>query len=145
MNEQHIDRSYLHFHPNEIFVFGDNTLRSGRGGSAQLRDEPNTYGFITKKYPTYDNDSYYTPSQYQQVYQYELTLLTNQIKFNPDKTYLISKLGAGLANKHHIFEEIIEPNIKKDLSSYRNVKFLWWYYESPRSLWILPDSYPSLP
>jgi hypothetical protein len=125
MCDTYINKAYLHFHPDEIFVFGDNTLRRGHGGAARLRDEPNTYGFITKRYYTYDDDAYYTPTQYQKVYTYEIALLIAEIKTNPDKTYLISKLGAGLANRHHIFEEIIEPSIKTDLAPYNNVKFLW--------------------
>ena len=45
----HITQKYLREHSNEIFVFGDNILRKGHGGAAALRNEPNTYGFITKK------------------------------------------------------------------------------------------------
>jgi len=47
----HMTKEYLRAHPEVIFVFGDNLIHRGKGGAAKLRDEPNTYGFITKKYP----------------------------------------------------------------------------------------------
>jgi hypothetical protein len=141
MEEIIITAEYLRSHPNEIFVFGDNNLRKGKGGAAFLRDEKNVYGFITKKYPSNDDDSFYRPDEYENIYWEEIQKLRNHIlifngRFMVDKNeniidtkeiykiFLISKLGAGRANRYHIFEEVIEPNIKKDLD-YENVKFLW--------------------
>ena len=54
-----------------------------------------------------------------------LALKDKLIESNPDKIYLISKVGAGLANDYGIFEQIIEPAIKPALSVYPNVRFLW--------------------
>jgi len=54
-----------------------------------------------------------------------LALKDKLIESNPDKIYLISKVGAGLANDYGIFEQIIEPTIKPALSVYPNVRFLW--------------------
>jgi hypothetical protein len=34
----YITKKYLENHPNHIFVFGDNSLRQGKGGAASLRD-----------------------------------------------------------------------------------------------------------
>lgn len=123
--EQIITREYLQEHPNHIFVFGDNLLRIGTGGAAKLRDMPNTYGFVTKKAPTYRGIDYYIPEEYKNLYTQELFKLTREITNNPDKLFLISKIGAGIANKYNIWEKVIEPNIKKDLAGYVNVKFLW--------------------
>ena len=120
-----ITRKYLKENPDHIFVFGDNLARRGKGGGAMLRDEPNTYGFITKKFPVYQSWGYYKSAEYPPVYIEEIEKLIKEIEANPDKTYLISKLGAGLANKFKIFDEVIKPRIKKDLQSYSNVKFLW--------------------
>ena len=120
-----ITAEYLKEHPNHIFVFGDNTLRIGKGGAAILRDIPNTYGFITKRYPNTDNKSYYTVKEYESLYRVELEFLEYEIVNNPDKVYLISKLGAGLANRYGIFEQVIEPTIKQALQEYPNVEFLW--------------------
>ena len=90
-------------------------------GAAELRDEPNTFGFITKKYPSNPLESFYGPEQYLLIYALEMSKLKLEIINNPDKTYLISKLGAGLANRYKIFEKVIEPNLKKC----KNVEFLW--------------------
>jgi hypothetical protein len=120
-----ITRQYLKEHRDEIFVFGDNTSRSGTGGAAILRNEPNVYGFITKKLANHESDSYYRPNEYEPIYERELRRLKKVIADNPNKTYLISKIGAGLANKYNIFEKIIEPRIRKDLEEFKNVRFLW--------------------
>ena len=120
-----ITKKYLQSHPNEIFVFGDNVQRKGYGGAAILRDEKNTYGFITKKYPNNNISSFYIPSDYSVIFESELEKLVIMIEKNPNKTFLISKLGAGLANRYFIFEQIIEPVLKSKLQKYSNVKFLW--------------------
>lgn len=120
-----ITRSFLRLNPDCIFVFGDNNLRQGKGGAAVLRDEPNTYGFITKKAPDFRDKSYYNPSEYLPVYEKEVFLLKEFIKKNSHKTILISKLGSGLANRFHIFELIIQNRLKNDLQGLSNVKFLW--------------------
>lgn len=120
-----IDKHYLRQNPDHIFVFGDNLLRVGKGGAAILRDEPNTYGFVTKKAPTHNSSDSYKPEEYSSKYEVEIKRLKKEIEKSPTKTFLISKLGAGLANKYGIWEKIIRPNIRKDLSQYQNVKFLW--------------------
>ena len=123
--EKIITKEYLLSHENEIFVFGDNLKRVGLGGAAALRYFPNTYGFITKKYPSNEDESFYTIEEYRGAYEKEIVKIKKEIISKKDKTFLISKLGAGLANRYQIFEKIIEPNIKKDLSEFKNVKFLW--------------------
>lgn len=120
----YIDKKFLKANPNYIFVFGDNQLRIGYGGAASLRDEPNTYGFITKKEPNMNDNSFYRPNtEYQLIFQEELSKLINTIQNNPDKIFLISKLGGGLANKYGIREQIIEPGISL-LTQFSNVKFI---------------------
>lgn len=126
-----IDRDYLRSHPNSVFVFGDNLIRKGKGGAATLRDEPNTYGFITKKAPNNQDESFYRPEEYEPVFIKEISKLRQEILANPDKTYLISKLGAGLANRYRIWETVIEPNICTILGHFKNVLFLW----DPLVLW----------
>lgn len=119
-----VTKEYLRSNPDHIFVFGDNTLRTGKGGAAKLRDEPNTYGFITKIYPNNNFDAFYKPRIYGGIFKKELKKLIRQIERNPDKTYLISKLGGGLANKYKIFQKVIKPGLEP-LKQYSNVKFLW--------------------
>ena len=125
MEEIFITRKYLSEHPEEIFVFGDNKLRRGSGGAAKLRDMPNVYGFITKKVPSHDPESYYRPREYKRIYDQEVKKLQKKLTDMPETTFLITKLGGGLANKYKIFQKIIEPRIKEDLKDYSNVKFLW--------------------
>lgn len=121
-----ITKQYLINHPNHIFVFGDNMSRSGYGGAAHLRDYPNTYGFVTKKLPLSIDVAYYKPEEYKAKFEKELKLLVQAIehKDSKGKTWLISKLGAGLANKYKIWQEVIEPGLKV-LERYPNVVFLW--------------------
>jgi hypothetical protein len=124
MTEIIIDEKYLMLNHNHIFVFGDNWDRKGTGGAAALRHHPNTYGFITKKHPTYKDEDYYRPEDYAYMFIVQLQQLAQEIVDNPEKKYLISKLGAGLANKYKIFEEVIEKGIRC-LEAFPNVEFLW--------------------
>lgn len=110
---------------NVIFVFGDNLKRVGTGGAAALRDLPNTYGFITKKEPSFNDAAYYRPEEYIKVYQREIDQLKAIIRTSPGKIWYISKLGSGLANKYHIWEEVISKRIKSDLKDYVNIVYLW--------------------
>lgn len=126
MNEQIIDGKFLRENPKCIFVFGDNTKRYGRGGAARLRDYPNTWGFITKINPDFKDESFYTLDTYGSIFESEIKKLENLIISNPNNTYLISKIGSGLANKYKIFENIILPGLKKlKNKGYKNVRFLW--------------------
>lgn len=119
-----VTREWLLAHPDHVFVFGDNQQRRGRGGAAALRDLPNTYGFITKRWPGREMWAYFTPTDYRPVFQWELIKLQKEIEANPDKTYLISRLGAGLANRYKIWEIVIKPGLQV-LKRYSNVVFLW--------------------
>lgn len=119
-----ITRTYLRSHKDHIFVFGDNLLRRGKGGAAILRYEPNVYGFITKKAPTYEDSDYYTVDEYRSVFESELKKLIETILRNPYKTFLISRLGGGIANKYQIYEHVIQPGLQV-LKKYKNVQFLF--------------------
>ena len=116
---------YLNSHPDEIFVFGDNTRRIGTAGAAALRHCPNSYGFITKKFPNNRNDSFYKPDEYRAIFQEEISKLKRLIEASPEKKFLIAKIGGRFANRFRIFNEVIEPQIKEDLKAYSNVTFLW--------------------
>jgi len=119
-----VDGEYLEKHPDHVFVFGDNCLRSGYGGGAKVRDYPNTYGFITKKYPARNNEAYYIPEEYRPVFKMELEKLKATIRENKDKTFLISQIGSGLANKYKIWETIIHLGLEA-LTEFDNVIFLY--------------------
>ena len=118
-----ITADLLNKNPDWIFVFGDNTLRRGLGGAAKLRYHPQSYGFITKKKPDYQDSSFYTIEEYQEVFLKEMEKLMAFIQRNPNKIFMISKIGAGLANKHGIYEAIIRKGLEF-LTAYGNVKLL---------------------
>lgn len=119
-----VTKEYLRQHPDHIFVFGDNTIRQGKGGAAILRDEPNVYGFITKIYPDNQDMSFYRPESYRHIFKAEMEGLMELIEATPNNTYLISKLGAGLANKYQIWEKVIQPGLEV-LRKYKNVVYLY--------------------
>jgi hypothetical protein len=120
-----VTKEFLDENPNAVFVFGDNVRRVGYGGGAGLRDHPQTYGFITKKNPDNMDESFYRPESYRidfLVYAVELQLF---IEKNIDKTFYISRLGDGLANRYKIWEKVIKPGLIKYFLHYDNVVFLW--------------------
>ena len=120
-----ITKEYLETHKNEIFVYGDNIFHLGKAGGAILRDEENVLGFVTKKYPSNNDDAFYTPEEYLPVFEKEVEKLVQHIIRNPMKQYLISKIGAGLANRYNIFEQVIKPRLSSVLKYFPNVTLLW--------------------
>lgn len=120
-----MSKDFLNKNKRAIFVFGDNTLRQGYGGAAALRDHPQTYGFITKKYPDNHDTSFYRSNEYSSIFFDELVKLRQYINDEPFKIFYISQLGAGLANKYYIWEKIIKQGLEKNLQQYPNVIFLW--------------------
>ena len=127
--EVFLNEKDLRSNPNWVFVFGDNEDGQGYGGAAKLRDEPNVYGFLTCRHPIneqkYGQTCYYQPEEYVAVYKNEIKRISKEITKNPNKVYMVSKLGAGLANKYKVFDKVIKPNLKRDLGKFDNVIFLW--------------------
>jgi hypothetical protein len=118
-------KEFLDENKDAVFVFGDNLIHKGYGGAAALRDHPRTYGFVTKKYPDYKDDSYYKPEEYGFKFLASVVELQIFIEKNMDKIFYISQLGGGLANKYKIWEKIIKPGLIRYFSKYDNVIFLW--------------------
>jgi len=119
-----INLKYLRENPDHMFVFGDNTIRRGKKGAAMLRHHSQSYGFITKKRPSYDASAYYTPAEYKHVFKKEMEKLIRDVECCPHLTFLISKLGFGLANKYGIYQKVIRDGLRV-LEKYDNVKFLF--------------------
>lgn len=120
-----VTRKFLDEKPDAIFVFGDNLHRTGYGGGAMFRDHPQAYGFITKKCPDNMDESFYRPENYRIEFLAYIVELQLFIEKNTDKTFYISQLGGGLANRYKIWEEVIKSGLEKYLSHYDNVVFLW--------------------
>lgn len=116
---------FLRNNPDSYFIFGDNLVRKGYGGAAKLRDHPHAIGFITKKFPDNDDGSFYRPDEYYPVFFEELYKLETIIKKYPNKTFYISQLGAGLANRYNIWEKVIKESLIRKLEGYDNVVFCW--------------------
>ncbi len=119
-----ITAEYLQSHPEVVFVFGDNFQRRGKKGAAILRSEPNAYGFVTKKAPNNNDESFFRPADYIGVFWLEMAKLIKEVGDHPEKTYLVSKLGAGLANRYHIYEKVIQPVLVSLRNQYPNVVLL---------------------
>lgn len=120
-----ITQEFLDYNSNCYFVFGDNLERTGYGGAAKLRDHPHSIGFITKKFPSNEDSSFYKPEEYSPVFFEELQKLKKIIQKRPDKTFYISQLGGGLANKYYIWQKLIRHNLVKALENFDNVIFCW--------------------
>lgn len=120
-----ITKEFLRNNPNYIFVFGDNTLRKGKAGAAKLRDEPNTYGFITKKFPSNRDNAFFTIESYKPIFQEELFKLEMEIRKSQGVVWLLSACGSGLANKYKIWENIIHPEFERLERTYQNVRLLF--------------------
>jgi len=120
-----IGREFLDSFPNAYFVFGDNLTRKGEGEAAFLRDHPHAIGFITKKFPDNDDSSFYKPEEYCPVFFEELDKLKKIIETRPDKTFFISQLVEGPANKCRIWQRLIRHNLVRVLKNYNNVVFCW--------------------
>lgn len=120
-----ITQEFLDYNPNAYFVFGDNLERFGHGGAAKLRDHPHAIGFITKKFPDNKDESFYKPEEYSPIFFEELSKLEKLIKNRPDKTFYISQLGGGLANRYYIWQRLVRHNLIRKLENYHNVVFCW--------------------
>jgi hypothetical protein len=120
-----ISEIFLNKTPNAVFVFGDNLERHGYGGGAILRDHPQAYGFITKKFPDNRDTSFYHPYEYEEVFFEELEKLKKLVEKNQNKIFYISKLGGGLANKYHIWEDLVKENLESTFNNFENVIFCW--------------------
>ncbi len=120
-----ITKHFLDSNPDSYFVFGDNLIRQGYGGAAILRDHPQAIGFVTKKFPDNRDTSFYDVEEYKSLFFDELKNLKQRIETNKNKTFYISQLGGGLANRYKIWENLIKPNLEGNLNQFGNVVFCW--------------------
>ena len=66
--QQRITPDDLTKHPENIFMFGDNELRRGKGGQAGVcRGHPNALGVATKRAPERTDDAYWTDTDFDRI------------------------------------------------------------------------------
>jgi len=121
-----ITLQFLDANPNSYFVFGDNFMRKGNSESSKIiKIHPHALGFITKKFPSDDEGSFYRPNEYVDVFFEELAKLNKIVKRYPTKTFYVSKLGSGAANRYGIWDNLISYHLIRTLEVYNNVVFCW--------------------
>lgn len=120
-----ITEEFLDKNPDAYFIFGDNLERRGSGGAAKLRNHPHAIGFITKKFPDNNDESFYKPEEYCSVFFEELEKLKTIIQKYPNKLFYISQLGGGLGNRYKIWEKLIRHNLVRSLEKFDNITFCW--------------------
>ena len=117
---------FLNSNPDSYFVFGDNFMKKANSESAcKTKAHPHALSFITKKFPGQDDGSFYRPDEYEMIFFEELIKLGRIIERYPTKTFYISKLGSGAANRFLIWEKLISIYLVRSLEKFDNVVFCW--------------------
>ena len=83
--------------PRYTFLFGDNLQRTGKGGQAIIRDEPNAVGIPTKIYPARNPTAYFSDDNFEQ----NKTAINKAFLGIPEYDSIIistNGLGTGLAD-----------------------------------------------
>ena len=87
----------LYENQEKIFVFGDNMARKGKGGQAVIRDCPNAFGIATKRYPSMNEDAFFSdqPDEFDVV----MNDLRQLYKLSKSHTIVfpVGGIGTGLA------------------------------------------------
>jgi hypothetical protein len=117
-----ITRQIVRAYPQTLFVFGDNSYRTGFGGQAkEMRGEPNAVGIITKLKSTMEESSFLDDSLFngwfnRTVHDFYKLLMHNGIIIWPE-----DNIGTGLAQLPYrapkIFAEI--ERLRKRLENLR--------------------------
>lgn len=92
----------LKSNPDKLFLFGDNNQRTGKGGQAIIRDEPNAVGISTKLKPSNAADAFMSDNQLadnKAVIDSDIKK-AKEIAMTEGKTIVLPKggLGTGLAS-----------------------------------------------
>lgn len=82
-------------HPEYLFVFGDNTDRTGFGGQACIRNCENSFGIRTKKFPNTSPTSYFTDRDYLWFQKLIDDDIYNLLQLNRKKAVILAAGGYG--------------------------------------------------
>lgn len=88
---------------DHLFLFGDNDIQKGLGGQAIIRNQSNSHGIPTKRYPNHNYYSYYHDKDYAiHIEKIDKAFDEAISKFiNGDYEYIVipeDGLGTGLAH-----------------------------------------------
>ena len=100
-------------------------MKKGNGTACKTKSHPHALGFITKKFPGEDDGAFYKPDEYEMIFFEELIKLAKIIDRYPTKTFYVSKLGSGAANRFLIWEKLISIYLVRSLEKFDNVVFCW--------------------
>ena len=92
-----------HMNQNKLYIFGDNLVRVGKAGQAQIRDEFNATGLATKSRPTMEPNAFFT-DEAEEFFKNQIAKdlikikqrLNNNINFDTI-VFPIDGLGTGLS------------------------------------------------
>ena len=96
---------------DSLFIFGDNTIRKGKGGQAQIRDCKNSFGIATKLYPSMKESSFFDDSEKCfDIIDKEIDNLKNIISTTDYKTIVFPAdgLGTGLSDLQNRAPKLLE-------------------------------------
>jgi hypothetical protein len=97
----HITRQLVRAHPKDIWLFGDNLLRTGMGGMAkEMRGEPNCVGMPTKLRPDMREDAFFNDTDYDlavSCINVALVIATRKARLLGGNIVIPYGLGRGLA------------------------------------------------
>jgi len=87
--------------PNTLYIFGDNFMRVGKAGQAQIRDCQNTFGIATKWSPSNRDDAFFSDNiECENIISNDIQILLNYLK-NSNTIKVVfpaDGLGTGLSN-----------------------------------------------
>ena len=92
----------LKANPDKIYIFGDNSIKKGKGGQAVIRGEGNAFGIPTKKLPSTGENAYFTDEELESNKQ-EIRNAIDIIKVEADSffprnvVFPADGIGTGLA------------------------------------------------
>lgn len=84
--------------PEAIIVFGDNLIKRGKAGQAQIRDCPNAFGVPTKRLPSMAENAFFSDKE--DEIKIVKSLLANLIEQHKNGKLIIlpsNPIGSGLA------------------------------------------------
>lgn len=125
IKQHRIYREDLKANPQLLYIFGDNTVRTGFGGQAcEMRGEPNAFGIITKKLPshTYPVSYFFDRDEYKSIVDNDFRCLRDRIYNGKYKALVIPTdgIGTGLAKLKEYAPKMLEyiNNKLKELELY---------------------------